>query len=166
MLRPMRFSAILLLLPLLVCSVATVGCRTRAEPLPAPAPAPAPAAPETGWTAALSTESADTLVEAITGDGWVTRFRETNGRMPVIEVMPFVDRSEDAVPVDDLAAEFVRRLSTSDRVLAASTGQVTDVSLTGVIGLRDGTFTIDARISDKRGDVQWVSGLTKPRQMP
>ena len=155
----MRFPAMLLLLPLLACSIATVGCRTHAEP----PPAPAPAQPVTGWTVALSTESADTLVEALTADGWVTRFRETNGRMPVIEVVPFVDRSEDHVPVDDLAGEFVRRLSTSDRVLAASTGQVADVTLTGVIGLRDGSFTVDARISDKRGDVQWVSGLTKPR---
>lgn len=160
MLRPMRLPALLLLLPVLACSVATVGCRTHAEP---PPPAPAPVKPATGWTPALSTESADTLTEALTNDGWVNRFRETNGRMPVIEVASFADRSDDHVPVDDLAAEFTRRLSTSDRVLAASAGQVADVTLTGVVGLRDGSFTIDARIVDKHGDVQWVSGLTKPR---
>ena len=160
MLRAMRLPALLLLLPVLACSVATVGCRTHAEP---PPPTPAPVKPATGWTPALSTESADTLTEALTNDGWVNRFRETNGRMPVIAVSPFVDRSDDHVPVDDLAAEFVRRLSTSDRVLAASAGQVADVTLTGVVGLRDGSFTIDARIVDQRGDVQWVAGLALKR---
>ena len=157
----MRFPALLLLLPILSCAIATGGCRTHAVP-PPPAP-PAPTKPVTGWTNALSTESAATLVEALTSDGWVTRFRETNGRMPVIEVAPFDDRSSDHVPVNELAAEFVRRLSTSDRVLAASAGQVADVTLTGVVGLRDNAFTIDARVLDKRGDVQWVSGLTKAR---
>jgi len=104
----------------------------------------------------------------LTTDGWVSRFRESNARMPVIAVAAFDDRSGDHVPVDAVAAEFVRLLGTSDRVLSASAGQVADVTLAGVIGLHTTTdgakeFTIDGRISDaKTSEVMWVAGVTRP----
>ena len=154
---------VLLLLPILACALATTGCTMRQTPPPPPAPVEPPK-PVSGWNAQLSEETAGTMVEALTADGWVSRFSEGNGRMPVIEVAPFVDRSGDHVPVEDLAAEFVRRLSTSDRVLAASAGQVADVTLSGVVGLQGETYSIDARITDKRGDVQWLAGVVKPKK--
>lgn len=161
----MRLSA-LILVPLLAAGVFSVGCRHREEP-PPPAP-PAPVKPATGWTSEITGSAAGALVEALTSDGWVTKFRETNGRMPVIEVVQFEDRSGDHVPVDEVAAEFVRLLGTNDRVLAATAGQVSDVTLTGVIGLRAASaaqeFTIDARVTERRsGDAAWVAGITRPR---
>ena len=157
MLLLMRLPA-LLLISLLACGLAA-GCRIRQEP--PPTPPPAPAKPATGWTAELTS--------AMTSDGWVTRFRENNSRMPVVEVLPFDDRSSDHVPIDELAAEFVRVLGASDRVLSATSGQVADVTLTGVVGLHgaaDGTrdYTIDVRVLDqKTSDVLWVTGISKAK---
>jgi hypothetical protein len=165
MLLLMRLPA-LLLISLLACGLAA-GCRIRQEP--PPTPPPAPAKPATGWTAELTSATAATLVEAMTSDGWVTRFRENNSRMPVVEVLPFDDRSSDHVPIDELAAEFVRVLGASDRVLSATSGQVADVTLTGVVGLHgaaDGTrdYTIDVRVLDqKTSDVLWVTGISKAK---
>lgn len=141
-------------------------------PPPAPVAPPEPPKPVTGWTDETTHGAASTLVEALTADGWVSRFREGNARMPVIAVADFDDRSADHVPVDLISAEFVRLLGASDRVLAASAGQVADVKLTGVIGLRtaaDGAkdFTIDARVADgKSGEALWVAGVTRQRVEP
>jgi hypothetical protein len=159
----MRLPA-LLLVPLLAGGVAlaTSGCTFVRQP-PPPAPV-APPKPVSGWTSELSTSAAGALVEALTNDGWVTRFRETNGRLPVVEVTPFADRSADHVPVEQVASEFSRLLGASDRVLAATAGQVADVSLSGVIGLKGSEYTIDARISDKRtADTLWVAGITRAK---
>jgi hypothetical protein len=166
MLRRMRLPA-LLLIPVLACGLAATGCRTRQEP--PPTPQPAPVKPATGWTSELTTATAASLVEALTSDGWVTRFRENNSRMPVVEVLAFDDRSADHIPTEDLAAEFVRVLGASDRVLSATSGQVADVTLTGVLGLHgaaDGSkdYTIDVRVLDKKtNDVLWVTGISKAK---
>lgn len=158
----MRLPA-LLLVPVLACGLATVGCRGRQQPPPEPVPA-APAAPVTGWTEELTTSAVPPLVEALTGHGWVTRFRETNGRLPVVEVTPFTDRSNDNVPVDELADGFLKALAGSDRVLTASSGQVADVTLSGVIGLAGGDYTIDTRVVDKKTEeVLWVTGITRQK---
>ena len=165
MLRPMRLPT-LLLVPLLAggFALAATGCNFGRQP-PPPAPAPvAPPKPVSGWNADVTKSATTALVEALTNDGWATRFRETNGRLPVVEVTPFADRSADHVPVDEVAAEFGRLLAASDRVLAASTGQVADVTLGGVIGLNGSEYTIDARITDKHtSDPLWVAGITRAK---
>ncbi len=172
MLGSMRFSALLLLSLAAVSPVVGLsGCKLRNDPTPAPAVAE-PVKPATGWTAEVTSAATTTIVDALASDGWVSRFRESNGRMPVIAVASFEDRSNDYVPVDEVAAEFIRVLGTSDRVLAASAGQVADVTLAGVIGVRqaaDGAkeFTIDARLSDgKTSEVLWVAGITRPYPGP
>lgn len=170
----MRFSALLLLsVAALTPVVGLTGCKMRKDPPPpAPVVTPEPAKPTTGWTDDITRESTKTLVDALVADGWVSRFREGNARMPVIAVSSFDDRSADHAPVDEIAAEFVRLLGASDRVLAASAGQVADVTLSGVIGLRtaaDGTkeFTIDARIVDaKASELLWVAGVTRAYPAP
>ncbi len=167
----MRLSA-LIMLSVLACIAGNglSGCKSRATPPPpAPVAPPEPVKPVSGWTTEVTTGAVSTLCEALTSDGWVSRFREGNSRMPVIAVAPFEDRSGDQVPVSEVAAEFVRLLGTNDRVLAASAGQVADVTLSGVIGLRtsaDGAkdFTIDARITDaKSTETLWVAGVTRQR---
>ena len=166
----MRFSALLLLsVAALTTVVGLTGCKLRKDPPPpAPVVAPEPVKPATGWTDDITKESTKTLVDALVADGWVSRFREGNARMPVIAVVSFDDRSAEHVPVEEVAAEFVRLLGASDRVLAASAGQVADVTLSGVIGLRtaaDGTkeFTIDARVIEgKASELLWVAGVTRP----
>lgn len=172
MLGAMRFSALLLLSLAAVAPVVGLsGCKLRNDPPPAPVVAE-PVKPATGWTAEVTSAATTTIVDALASDGWVSRFRESNGRMPVIAVAAFEDRSSDHVPVDEVAAEFIRVLGTSDRVLAASAGQVADVTLGGVIGVRqaaDGAkdFTIDARLADgKTGEVLWVAGITRPYPAP
>ena len=165
----MRFSALILLsVAALTPVVGLSGCKLRKDPPPpVPVVAPTPVKPVTGWTDTINRESTKTLVDALVADGWVSRFREGNARMPVIAVSSFEDRSADHVPVDEVAAEFVRLLGASDRVLAASAGQVADVILSGVIGLRtaaDGTkeFTIDARIVEgKASELLWVAGVSR-----
>ena len=172
MLSSMRFSALILLsVAALTPVVGLSGCKLRKDPPPpaplAPVVAPTPVKPTTGWTETINRESTKTLVDALIADGWVSRFREGNARMPVIAVSSFEDRSADHVPVDEVAFEFVRLLGASDRVLAASAGQVADVTLSGVIGLRtaaDGTkeFTIDARIVEgKASELLWVAGVSR-----
>lgn len=166
----MRFSALLLLSVAVTAPlVGLTGCKLRKDPPPpAPVVAPEPVKPATGWTDDITKDATKTLVDALIADGWVSRFREGNARMPVIAVVPFDDRSADHVPVDEVAAEFVRLLGASDRVLAASAGQVADVTLSGVIGLRtpaDGAkeFTIDARVVDgKASELLWVAGVSRP----
>ena len=170
----MRFSALLLLsIAAFTLVGGLTGCTLRKDPKPpamAPTPivAPEPVKPATGWTGDITKESTKTIVDALVADGWVSRFREGNARMPVIAVASFDDRSAEHVPVEEVAAEFVRLLGASDRVLAASAGQVADVTLAGVIGLRtaaDGTkeFTIDARVVEgKASELLWVAGVTRP----
>lgn len=170
----MRFSALLLLsVAALTPVIGLAGCTLRKDPPPpAPVAAPAPVKAATGWNDDVTRESTKTLVDALTADGWVSRFREGNARMPVIAVIPFDDRSADHVPVDEVAAELIRLLGASDRVLAASAGQVADVTLSGVIGLRTDAigskeFTIDARIVEgKASELLWVAGVTRPYPAP
>jgi hypothetical protein len=149
--------------------VGLTGCKLRRDP--PPAIVAEPLKPATGWTADLTTTATMAIVDALAADGWVSGFRESNGRMPVVAVGEFEDRSQDHVPVAEVAAEFIRLLGTSDRVLAASAGQVADVTLGGVIGIRqtgaDKEFTIDARLSAlKTSEVLWVAGITRPYSAP
>ena len=170
MLAHMRFSALLLLSLAAVAPVVGLsGCKLRRDP--PPVVVAEPVKPATGWTTEITTAATTTLVDALTADGWVSRFRESNGRMPVVAVAEFEDRSQDHVPVAEVAAEFIRLLGTSDRVLAASAGQVADVTLGGVIGIRQAgdakEFTIDARLSElKTNEVLWVAGITRPYPAP
>ncbi len=167
----MRPAALLtqLLVPLLaITAVSGLSACRRQEP----PPPPAPAKPATGWLDSDTTAVAAELGGALAGDGWVTRFRESNGRAPVIEVDRFEDRSGDHVPVDALAAALAHALLAGDRVLTASAGQVADVRLSGVVGLHDGQhdgqparfFTVDARATEVRtGDPLWVTGIQQLR---
>ncbi len=156
----MRATA-LLLVPLLAAGLGVAGCTFRQAP---PPPAPAPVVPTTAWTAELTASTVTPLVEALLADGWSGRFREANGRAPVIAVQAFADRSDDHVPVDDLAAAFRQALAGSDRVQVATGDVAGDVALVGVIGLAAADYTIDARITDaKSAETLWVTGILRPK---
>ncbi len=135
------------------------------------APPPAPVAPISGWTATNTEATVNGLSGALAAHSWVGQFREANGRQPVVEVRLPEDRSADHVPVDEVAQAYAKALGASDRLLTASQGQVADVALVTIVGLRKaGTatfFTVDARVVDARtGDVRWTGGLELPRQEP
>lgn len=144
-----------------ITAVAGTACR-RAEP----PPPPPPAAPLSGWGEGVNREVARVLMDTATAHAWVARFREINGRMPVVEVGAIEDRSGDNVPVAGFQAELLRVLGASDRVLAAGPGQVADASLTGRISLAGGRFQVDLRIADRKGEALWYNGLEVQRDEP
>lgn len=156
----MRLAPSLLVL-LAAVALAGTACR-RGEP----PPPPPPAAPATGWSESINREVARSLLDTATAHAWVARFREINGRMPVVEVGPVEDRSGDQVPLAAFQAELLRVLAASDRVLAAGQGQVADAILTGRISLMDGLFQIDLRIADRKGEALWYNGIEAKRDEP
>lgn len=135
-------------------------------------PAPVMVTPATGWTEADTAAVTTELGAAVAAHGWVGQFKEVNGRSPVVEITTPTDRSDDRVPVAAVAEAFARVLGGSDRVLVAGEGQVSDASLTTVIGLRktgsQAWFTIDCRVVDgKTGDLLWPGGgLERVRNEP
>lgn len=156
-----------LLVPVLLSAVACgllPACRREA-------PAPVVVMPSTGWTIGDTQAVVGGLSEALAAHTWVGQFREANGRQPVVEVRVPEDRSGDHVPVAELEASFRQALGASDRLHAAAQGEVADVALVTIVGLRkDGTatyFTTDSRIIDvKSGESRWNGGLQRVRQEP
>jgi hypothetical protein len=153
-------------------ALAAVG-GTACRGTPPPPPPPPPAKPVSGWSEQAGRDAARSLMEAATAHAWVARFREINGRMPVIEVAAVDDRSGDQVPVEALQTDLLTVLGASDRVLAAGPGQVADVVLTGRISLTAGVagrpswFQVDLRISDRKsGEALWYNGLEVKRVEP
>ena len=127
--------------------------------------------PVTGWTAEDTQVVTGGLSEALAAHPWVGQFRESNGRQPVLEVRIPEDRSGDQVPVTDLASAYGQALAGSDRLHTVAQGEVADVALVTIVGLRKAGsatfFTIDARIVDARtGESRWNGGLERPRQEP
>lgn len=134
-------------------------------------PPPAVVVPATGWTPADTQAVVGGLSDALAAHTWVGQFREANGRQPVVEIRVPEDRSGDHVPVEEVAASYRQALAATDRVHAAGPGEVADVALTTIIGLRQaGTatfFTVDARVVDLRSnEPRWTGGLERPRQEP
>ena len=134
-------------------------------------PQPVVVIPATGWTADDTSASTTELSGALTAHPWVNQFRETKGRSPVIEVRLPEDRSGDQVPVDAVAAAFQQVLGASDRVLVAGQGQVADVALVTIIGLRrqgdQAWFTVDARVLEGvTGDALCTPGIQRVRNEP
>ncbi len=134
-------------------------------------PKPVVVVPATGWTAEDTQAVTVGLSEALAAHPWVGQFRESNGRQPVLEVRVPEDRSGDQVPVADLASAYGQALAGSDRLHAAAQGEVADVALVTIVGLRKvgvaTYFTVDARVIDARtGESRWNGGLERPRQEP
>ena len=168
--RPAAIALPILALALLVLPA----CDMRSQPAPV-APPPAPVKPVTGWTGSDSSTIGAEIADALTNDAWVNRFHESSGRAPVVEVDDFDDRSGDHVPVAELTATIRKAIGNGDRVLSVGEGQIADVRLSGVVGLRAGEidghaaqfFTVDARVIDAHtNESLWVTGLQSQRQEP
>lgn len=143
-------------LPLLLCAVVLLASCSRTPP-PVVEQAPPPP-PPSAWLEADSKAIADELMGELLKRPWVGTWRERLNRQPKVAVAALTDRSQGAVDVAALAAQFARALGAGGQVAVVDQAAA-DLLLSGTVGAEDGQdngepvrrYQIDLKLTEVKG---------------